>query len=79
MKLFFNLTLLSAVILLSARTNAQSEGSIYRTDAAYISGIKVTMDGVEKKLAWCGGVNNPQFATPDLNHDGKTDLVIFEA
>lgn len=35
-------------------------------------------DGQEMSMAWCGGVNNPQFAMADLNHDGKNDLVILE-
>lgn len=34
--------------------------------------------GVEKTLAWTGGVNAPQFAMADVNRDGKPDLVVFE-
>lgn len=58
---------------------AQSEGSIYRTDGTYLSSVKLVVDGVEKKMAWCGGVNSPMFGVPDLNHDGVNDLVIWEA
>ncbi len=30
------------------------------------------------KLAWAGGLNNPQFSTIDLNGDGIRDLFVFE-
>lgn len=78
MKLFRGLIFLLCAATVAYQSSAQFEGSIYRTDGAFLSKIKVTADGKEKKMAWCGGVNNPQFATPDLNHDGKNDLVIFE-
>lgn len=40
--------------------------------------IKVFGPNGEQGMAWCGGVNNPQFAVADLNRDGKKDLIIFE-
>ncbi|RYD57834.1 MAG: T9SS type A sorting domain-containing protein [Sphingobacteriales bacterium] len=41
--------------------------------------IKVFGSAGEQTMAWCGGVNTPQFAMADLNKDGKNDLVIFES
>lgn len=76
---FIRTLLLGAALIQTIAVSAQFEGSIYRTDGAYLSGVKLVMDGVEKKMAWSGGVNNPQFATPDLNKDGLNDLVIYEA
>jgi len=29
-------------------------------------------------LAWCGGLNNPQFSNVDLNNDGIKDLFVFD-
>ncbi|MBK8442585.1 MAG: VCBS repeat-containing protein [Sphingobacteriales bacterium] len=29
-------------------------------------------------LAWLGGLNNPQFSNPDLNHDTHEDLLLFD-
>ena len=43
------------------------------------SSIKVYAYGKQQTIAWCGGFNNPQFATGDLNHDGLDDLVVFES
>lgn len=55
--------------------HAQVEGYMYRYDTS----VKVYgYGGVEKKMAWCGGFNNPQFSAADLNHDGKNDLVVFD-
>ncbi|WP_276133932.1 T9SS type A sorting domain-containing protein [Polluticoccus soli] len=71
--------LLPLALLVQTNAHAQFEGSIYRTDGTYLSSIKLTVDGVEKKMAWSGGTNNPMFAVPDLNHDNLSDLVIFEA
>ncbi|WP_276133931.1 T9SS type A sorting domain-containing protein [Polluticoccus soli] len=71
--------LLPIALLIQANAQAQFEGSIYRTDGTYLSSVRLTVDGVEKKMAWCGGVNNPMFAVPDLNNDGVNDLVIWEA
>lgn len=42
------------------------------------SNVVVKNGPKEMRLAWSGGVNNPQFAMADLNMDGRPDLVIFE-
>lgn len=38
----------------------------------------VRSNGDTMKLAWCGGLNNPQFSNIDLNNDGIKDLFIFD-
>lgn len=38
----------------------------------------VRSSGDTMKLAWCGGLNNPQFSNIDLNNDGIKDLFIFD-
>lgn len=42
------------------------------------NGISVYSGTSNKDMAWCGGVNNPQFSLADINKDNKKDLVIFE-
>lgn len=55
--------------------SAQYQGNVYHPkNDAYVKGY----NGKEKRMAWGGGVNQPQFAMGDLNRDGKPDLVIFE-
>ncbi|WP_276133930.1 T9SS type A sorting domain-containing protein [Polluticoccus soli] len=65
-------------ILLASKVCAQADKRLFRTDGDYISRIKVTENSIDKPMAWGGGLNHPQFAIVDLNHDGKNDLVIFE-
>ncbi|MCC6185714.1 MAG: T9SS type A sorting domain-containing protein [Chitinophagaceae bacterium] len=55
--------------------NAQFQGKVYEEDTS----VSVFSGGVEKTLAWCGGLNNPQYSIADLNNDGLNDLVIFQA
>lgn len=54
---------------------AQFQGRVYEED----SSVTVSESGFPKKLAWCGGFNNPQFAVADLNRDGLKDLVVYQA
>ena len=70
---FSNLCLTACIGFVSISTYAQAQGDVYRQNSAKITGA-----ATEMKLAWCGGVNNPQMAMADLNKDGKKDLVIFE-
>lgn len=67
---------LSVLLVLFAETDiyAQFQGKIYEQD----NSVKVTQGTKEKKLAWCGGLNNPQYAMADLNKDGLRDLIIFQ-
>ncbi|HTN18519.1 MAG TPA: VCBS repeat-containing protein, partial [Chitinophagaceae bacterium] len=70
-----NKYLLSLTLLCCAGlSHAQFQGYVYKED----SSIKVTRAGVEKTLAWCGGLNTPQFASADLNKDGLADLVVYQ-
>lgn len=55
-------------------SNAQFQGKVYEED----TGAVVSRAGVQKVLAWCGGLNNPQFSTADLNNDGLNDLIIYQ-
>ena len=71
-----NLLLFSFGLLLGLAAIAQGDGLIYLTHSSLLSDVKLTMNGAEKKLAWAGGINAPQIAMPDLNKDGKNDLVI---
>ena len=73
-----NLLLFSFGLLLGLAAIAQGDGLIYLTHSSLLSDVKLTMNGAEKKLAWAGGINAPQIAMPDLNKDGKNDLVIYE-
>ena len=54
--------------------------SIARAQQLYLpdTSIKVFAWGRQQTLAWCGGMNNSQFAMADLNHDGLQDLVVFQ-
>lgn len=54
---------------------AQFQGRVYEED----SSVVVSAYSNTKKLAWCGGFNNPQFNLADLNKDGLQDLVIFQS
>lgn len=40
--------------------------------------ISVLNDGVEKKLAWAGGMDYCQFSNIDLDFDGVEDLFVFD-
>lgn len=40
--------------------------------------IEVTNGSIELKLAWVGGLNNPQFSNIDFNQDNKNDLFVFD-
>lgn len=54
---------------------AQFQGDVYRQ---YNNAKVTTPNSVVKKLAWAGGMNNPQFCMADLNNDGRRDLVVYE-
>ncbi|XZF13948.1 FG-GAP-like repeat-containing protein [Chitinophagaceae bacterium MMS25-I14] len=62
--------------LLLYKAAASSSAVPYYTED---SSIHVYASNREKVLAWCGGINNPQPALADLDHDGKNDLIIFES
>jgi hypothetical protein len=69
------ITIATALLLFVSITGfAQVQGSVYQPDTSF----KVFNGSLEKTIAWSGGFNCPQFATADLNHDGKKDLVVFE-
>lgn len=53
---------------------AQFQGNVYQqsTDA------QVYHYGNLLAAAFCGGINSVQISQPDLNHDGKNDLVLFD-
>lgn len=62
--------------LFACKLYAQTGGDrIYHMAA---NKIKVFGPSGELSMPWCGGVNNPQFAMADLDHNGKNDLIIFE-
>ena len=42
------------------------------------TGVQVTRDGAVLPLAWCGGLNDPQLSSIDLNGDGLLDLFLFD-
>jgi hypothetical protein len=50
----------------------------YHLEHQYNQKIKVKVNGHELKSAWGGGMNHPQFAQADLDHDGLNDLVVYE-
>jgi hypothetical protein len=66
--------MVAALLTFTAAANAQFQGRVYEEDSATI----VVRGGIPKTLAWCGGFNNPQFSSADLNKDGLNDLVIFQ-
>lgn len=68
------LVLLLLVVLTTIKGFAQFQGLVYKQDTT----TKAYAYNVEKKIAFSGGFNNPQFALGDLNNDGVQDLVIFE-
>ncbi len=74
MNFFKSLPVLAACIVLAANANAQFQGRVYIP----ANNIQVFESSVEKKLAWCGAMNNPQPSMADLNNDGKQDLVVYE-
>lgn len=61
-------------LFLSVPVSAQFQGVVYETD----TNAKIFVGGQEKKMAWSGGFNAPQFAMGDLNNDGRADLVVYE-
>lgn len=67
---------LAPCLMLSAMTaHAQFQGKVYEEDTS----VAVNAFSNIKTLAWCGGINNPQFSLADLNGDGRQDLVIFQS
>ncbi len=66
--------LFSFLFLYSYISGAQSQGLVYKYDTT----VKIFANGIQKRLAWCGGFNQPEFGFADLNHDNKKDLVIYE-
>lgn len=62
------------LLLLSLLPALASAQQLYLPDTS----IKVFAYGQQQNLAWCGGMNNAQFAMADLNHDGLQDLVVFQ-
>jgi hypothetical protein len=70
-----SLLLVPCLCLAAPEAYAQFQGKVYEEDNAVI--VKVNSD--IKELAWCGGINNPQFSMADLDHDGLDDLVIFQS
>jgi hypothetical protein len=69
MKLITALTYL----LIGLNSNAQSPKIYYEN-----GDVKIYANSQQKTAAWCGGMNTPQFAMADLNHDGKQDIVVYE-
>ncbi len=55
------------------------QGSLY-AQFGFVSTdtVPVIESGIEKSLAWLGGLDNPQFSNIDLNQDGIQDLFIFD-
>jgi hypothetical protein len=70
-KLFFTTVLVSLI----SNSLAAQEENIYLPDPGR---VKIIVNGKEKKLAWAGGMNKPQFASVDLNQDGLSDILVFE-
>jgi Secretion system C-terminal sorting domain/FG-GAP-like repeat len=62
------------IALLPAVLHAQYQGRVFDKDTS----IRITVNGQQRAMAWCGGFNNPQIAMGDLNQDGKNDLIIYE-
>ena len=67
---------LLGILALSAgfAARAQFQGTVFVED----SSIKAYYGNTQRQLGWAGGMDNPQFATGDLNNDGKPDLVVFD-
>lgn len=61
--------------LLALDVSAQFQGHVYLEDSSI---FVYDAAGKQKTLAWCGGLNNPQFSAADLNNDGLNDLVLFQ-
>ena len=36
------------------------------------------LGGTPLRYPWAGGLNNPQFSSADIDHDGLNDLVVFD-
>jgi hypothetical protein len=73
MKTLKKLLLISSVSI-SLNADAQFQGKVYEEDTS----VQLLKAGLPKTLAWCGGFNNPQYSTADLNNDGLKDLIIFQ-
>lgn len=74
MRMYKTLALFIVLGLAGYNTRAQFQGQVYFRD----EGVKVHAWSLDQSMAWCGGLDQPQFALGDLNHDGKQDLVIYE-
>jgi hypothetical protein len=66
--------IIASTFVLAGQGAMAQVGNIYLED----SSIQVVQQGQKRNLAWCGGFNSPGFSTPDLNHDGLNDLVVYE-
>lgn len=65
---------LTASVVSPFAADAQFQGNVYQE----MEHVTLNAYGKQRKLAWCGGFDNPQIAMGDLNKDGKQDLVVFE-
>lgn len=72
MNLLHKVGVLACLFLAGYKLSAQE---FYQHDTT----VKVYAYSRQLPLAWCGGFNNPQISSADVNHDGLQDLVIFEA
>lgn len=70
-----NWLVLILILISSHKINAQFQGRVFVED----SSSKVFQGTKLKTLAWCGGFNNLQYSSADLNNDGLNDLVIFQS
>lgn len=77
MKLIIKALGLFLFVFTACNSFAQFQGQIYSTSKTILGKHKVYANSKEKISAWAGGVDNPQFALGDLNHDGKKDLVVY--
>src|SRR5688572_25759145 len=50
------------------------------SQAQYAANQSITgmQGGTTLRYPWAGGLNNPQFSSADLDHDGLNDLVVFD-
>lgn len=62
------------LLTLFATTAIAQQGAIYTFNGS----VPVIMNSQPKSTPWCGGFDNPQLATADLNNDSKQDMIIFE-